>query len=301
VDKEEMDSGWYLDSGATHHMTGRQELFADLNTGVRGTIRFGDASKVEIKGVGSIIFQAKTGEQRVLHGVYYIPALKNSILSLGQLDEGGSKVVINHGVLRIWDNHHRLLAKVHRGKNRLYILYLEAAQPICLAARKDVEAWQWHERFGHLNFDALRRLSKEEMARGMPVVNHVEQVCDTCVTTKQRRRSFPAAAAYRAQNQLELVHGDLCGPVTPATPAGNRYILLLVDDATRFMWAVLLPSKDAAAEAIKKIKAAAEVESGRKLKVLRTDNGGEFTVAEFAAYCADEGIKRHFSAPYSPQ
>jgi hypothetical protein len=67
------------------------------------------------------------------------------------------------------------------------------------------------------------------------------------------------------------------------------------------MWAMLLPSKDAAAEAIKKVKAAAEVESGRKLKVLRANNGGEFTVAEFAAYCASEGIKRHFSAPHSPQ
>jgi transposase InsO family protein len=139
------------------------------------------------------------------------------------------------------------------------------------------------------------------MARGLPVVDHVEQVCDTCVTTKQRRCSFPVAAAYRAQNQLELVHGDLCSPVTPATPAGNRYILLLVDDATRFMWAVLLPSKDAAAEAIKKVKVAAEVESRRKLKVLRTDNGGEFTAAECTAYCANECIKRHFSAPYSPQ
>jgi hypothetical protein len=55
-----VDNGWYLDSGATHHMTGCQEFFADLNTGVRGMVRFGDASKVEIKGIGSIIFQAKT-------------------------------------------------------------------------------------------------------------------------------------------------------------------------------------------------------------------------------------------------
>jgi transposase InsO family protein len=282
-------------------MTGRQEFFADPNTDVRGTVRFGDASTVEIKGVGSIVFQAKTGEQRVLHGVYFIMALKNSILSLGQLDEGGSKVEIDDGVLRIWDKSRRLLAKVHRRKNRLYILHLEAAQPLCLAARKDDETWKWHERFGHLHFDALRRLSKEEMARGMPVVNHVEQMCDTCVTTKQRRRAFPTAAAYRAQNQLELVHGDLCGPVTPATPVGNSYILLLVDNATGFMWVVLLPSKDAAVEAIKKVKMAAEVESRRKLKVLRTNNGGEFTVAEFAAYCADEGVKRHFTAPYSPQ
>jgi hypothetical protein len=83
VDEEEVDNGWYLDSSVMHHMTEHQEFFADLNTGVRGTVWFGDVSKVEIKGVGSIVFQAKTGEQRVLHGVYFIPALKNSILSLG--------------------------------------------------------------------------------------------------------------------------------------------------------------------------------------------------------------------------
>jgi hypothetical protein len=71
---------------------------------------------------------------------------------------------------------------------------------LSVSARKDVEAWQWHERFGYLHFDALWRLSKEEMARWLPVVDHVEQVCDTCDTTKQRRRSFPVAAAYRAQN-----------------------------------------------------------------------------------------------------
>ena len=64
----------------------------------------------------------------------------------------------------------------------------------------------------------------------------------------------------------------------------------MVDDASRFMWAVLLPSKDAAADAIKKIQVAAEKESGRKLRVLRTDNDGEFTVAEFADYCTGEGI-----------
>ena len=89
---EKLD-GWYLDTGATHHMTGRRELFTDLDTSSRGTVRFGDESKVEIHGVGSIIFEAKTGEHRVLHGVYYIPALRNSIMSLGRLDEGGSRVI----------------------------------------------------------------------------------------------------------------------------------------------------------------------------------------------------------------
>jgi transposase InsO family protein len=67
------------------------------------------------------------------------------------------------------------------------------------------------------------------------------------------------------------------------------------------MWVVLLTAKSEASSAIKRIQAAAEKECDRKLLVLRTDNGGEFTAAEFATYCADEGITRHFSAPYTPQ
>jgi hypothetical protein len=148
--------GWYLDTGVTHHMTGCRELFTNLDTLTRGTVRFSDESKVEIHGVGSIIFEAKTGEHRVLHGVYYIPALRNSIMSLGQLDEGASKVEIEDGVLRIWDRRKRLLVKVRRSANRLYILHLNATKPLCLTTRKVDEAWHWHECFSHLHFDALR-------------------------------------------------------------------------------------------------------------------------------------------------
>jgi transposase InsO family protein len=106
---------------------------------------------------------------------------------------------------------------------------------------------------------------------------------------------------YHAQKQLELVHDNLCGPVTPATPGGRRYFLLVVDDASRFKWVVLLPTKAAAVDSNKHVQAAAKKESGHKLQVLRTDNGGEFTAAKFIAYCVDEGIQRHYSAPYSLQ
>jgi len=204
---EKLD-GWYLDTGATHHMTSRRELFTDLDTSSRGMVRFGDESKVEIHGVGSIIFEAKIGEHRVLHGVYYIPALRNSIMSLGRLDEGGSKVLIEHGVLRIWDHRWRLLIKVRRGANHLYVLDINTAKPLCLAARKDDEAWRWHERYSHLHFDALHRLSKHGMARGLLEIDHVAQFCDTCVITKHRRAPFSSEAQYRAQDPLELVHGD---------------------------------------------------------------------------------------------
>ena len=93
--------GWYLDTGAMHHMTGQHEFFSDLDSDVKGSVKFGDASAVEIKGVGSIIFKAKTGEDRLLIGMYYIPALRNSIISIGQLDKNGSWVEIKDGVLRI--------------------------------------------------------------------------------------------------------------------------------------------------------------------------------------------------------
>jgi hypothetical protein len=75
------------------------------------------------------------------------------------------------------------------------------------------------------------------------------------------------------QEPLELMHGNLCGPVMPVTPGGRRFFLLLVDDATCFMWVSLLTTKFATTDAIKRIQAEAEKTCGCKLRVLRTDNG----------------------------
>jgi hypothetical protein len=171
-------------------------------------------------------------------------------MSLDQLDEGSSKVEIDKGVLRIWDRRGRFLVKVRRGANHLYVFHLKTARPLCLTTCKDDEAWRWHECFSHLHFDALRKLSKEDMVRGLPVIKHIRQFRDTCVITKQRRALFPAKVQC-AQELLELVHNDLYGPMMPTTLGGSRYFLMLVDDATRYMWVALLMTKDAAADAIK--------------------------------------------------
>jgi hypothetical protein len=61
---------WYLNTGATHHMTGRREYFSDLDSTVRGSVKFGDTSAMEIEGAGSVIFVVKTGEHRMLTGVH---------------------------------------------------------------------------------------------------------------------------------------------------------------------------------------------------------------------------------------
>jgi hypothetical protein len=106
---------------------------------------------------------------------------------------------------------------------------------------------------------------------------------------------------YRAERRLELVHGDLCSPISSATPRGNKYFLLLVDDLNRYMWVATIPSKDHAATATKDIQAQAEGESDLKLKALCTDRGGEFTATEFTDYCAGEGVHHQHTVTYNPQ
>jgi hypothetical protein len=132
--------GWYLDTGAMNHMTGRGNVFFELDRAVQGTVKFGDGSVVNICGKGTIIFSGRHGEHKVLTGVYLIPRLKNSIISVGQMDEGGTHVLIEGGVLRVWDRRHRLLARVQRTENRMYRLELQVARPLCLTVHQDDDA-----------------------------------------------------------------------------------------------------------------------------------------------------------------
>jgi transposase InsO family protein len=175
------------------------------------------------------------------------------------------------------------------------------ARPVCLLAHRGDTTWRWHERYGHLHFDALRKLARDDMVRGLPIIKQVEHLCDCCVATKQQRTAFLAAAKYQAQGLLDLVHGDLCGPITPVTPGGRRHFLLLVDDKSRYMSVRLLSSKDEESTIIKQWKVLVKAKTGRVLRVLRTDHGGEFTSVEFGEWCADQGVRRHLSVPYSPQ
>ena len=110
-------------------MTGSKASFSELDDDVTGTVKFGDGSRVAIQGRGTIIFRCQNGEHRALTDVYYIPQLRSSIISIGQLDERGSEVLIKDGVLRIRDREQRLLAKVKRSLNWLYLLDLKVEQP----------------------------------------------------------------------------------------------------------------------------------------------------------------------------
>jgi hypothetical protein len=212
---------WYLDSGASAHMTGEREAFSELDAEVVGIVKFGDGSRVEIRGCNTIVFKCQNGVHRALADVYFIPRLRSNIISIGQLDERGCQVLINDDVLRIHDKDRRLLAKINCSTNCLYKIDLRITRPVCLATHGDDEAWLWHARFGHLSFDALRSLARHGMVRGLPEIVHDGELCDSCLAGKQRRRPFPKTATNAPRNCWSSCMGTCAGQSRRPLTAGG--------------------------------------------------------------------------------
>ncbi|KAD4982647.1 hypothetical protein E3N88_19318 [Mikania micrantha] len=292
---------WYLDNGASNHMTGNRSFFIELNERITGRVKFGDNSCVEIHGKGSIIFEGRNGEQRVMTDVYYIPDLRTNIISLGQTSENGCETRIKDDYLILLDNSGKLLMRVPRTKNRLYKVQLKPGSPECLQVKLEDNGWKWHARLGHINFETMKLMAHKRMTAGLPTIAHPNRFCDSCLIGKQTRTTFPKATLYRANKTLELVYGDLCGPISPPTLAGNEYIFVIIDDYSRYMWTFMLKRKVDALQSFKSFKAQAENETGNSIKVFRTDRGGEFTSNMFTEFCSKEGINRQLTAPYTPQ
>ena len=300
--KVQSDSNvWYLDNGASSHMTGFKSKFTELNEQISGQVSFGDGSTVRIEGKGYVAFVCKNGEVRMLNDVYYIPTLRNNIISLGQLTEEGNKITIKGDLLWVYDTQDRLLMKVKRSQNRLYKLIINTATPKCMLLKQNEVSKLWHMHLGHVNYHALSLMLKDNMVNGMPKVTQPNEVCTGCLMSKQTRKQFPSKTSYNANKVLELVHGDLCGPILPETTSGKRYFFLLVDDYSRYMWVYFLHSKDEALTAFKNFCVLVEREPDRMVRVFRTDRGGEFGSNDFKTFCEENGIKRHYTAPYTPQ
>ncbi|BBH04991.1 transposable element gene [Prunus dulcis] len=194
-----------------------------------------------------------------------------------------------------------LVIKVEMKRNRCYPLALLPTDHIALKASVSNSTWTWHKRLGHLHLKGLSQPKEKNMVHGLPFMEKVDGVCDGCQFGKQHREWFPKNQAWRASNPLELVHVDLCGPMQNESIAGNKYVMLLIDDCTRMVWVYFLRYKSDALNCFRKFKSMVELQSGLKVKCLRSDKGGEFTSCEFNKLCEVEGIQRQLSMAYTPQ
>lgn len=292
---------WYLDNGASNHMSGNRIFFVDLDETITGKVRFGDDSCIDIRGKGSIRFLFEDGVKKTLENVYFIPDLKSNIVSLGQATEAGCEVRMKDDILTLYDRNGLLMIRTTRSKNRLYKVIMEVETIKCLQLTSGNESTKWHARLGHIGLETMRMMISKELVTGLPHIKIEKETCVSCLRGKQTRQSFPQATSYRANQVLDLIHGDLCGPITLSTPAHKRYVFVIIDDYSRYMWTILLKEKSEAFDKFKKLKTLVEQETRATIKTFRTDRGGEFLSHEFQDYCEKHGIKRHLTAPYSPQ
>jgi transposase InsO family protein len=114
------------------------------------------------------------------------------------------------------------------------------------------------------------------------------------------KHSFPNSY-NRAKGVLDIVHSDVCGPMSVASLSGYVYYVSFIDDYSCKTWIYLLKAKNEVFGKFKEFKALVENLTERKIKTLRSYNGGEFTSEEFKEYCKEVEIKREISTPYNPQ
>ncbi|GJY64422.1 retrovirus-related pol polyprotein from transposon TNT 1-94 [Tanacetum coccineum] len=290
----EVDTIWYLDSGASNHMSGPKDLFVEMTEVVQGHVSFGNASKIDVKGRGKIRF-FQNGKESTIEDVYYVPAMKSNILSLGQLMEKGYWVLMKNGKMLLKNKEGVIIALVKMCKNRTFKLNLNSIGGKCLKADLSDEESVWHLRFGHLHFSGLKELTRKGMVHGLPNLAYDGRFCESCIFGKQTRSTFPRKETYEAKGLLELIHSDLCGPFSPVSFGNKRYFITFIDDFTRKCWVYFLEQKSEALETFKKFKAMVEKTTGQYIKALRSDRGGEYVSIPFTMF-----VKRSVAYAHIP-
>lgn len=200
---------WYLDNGASNHMTGDKRYFSMINTLITGKVRFGDDSCIDIKGKGTISFIDMNGESRKMTDMYYILDLKSNIISLGQATKNGCDIQVRGEQLTMHDKNRKLLTTASRSRNRLYKVRMGLNPDTSQHLTGSIEPSRWHARLGHVNLEMMRAMIQRELVLGIPSINIEKEVCGSCVKGKQTRQVFPQATQYRASRSFSL-YTEIC-------------------------------------------------------------------------------------------
>ena len=194
-----------------------------------------------------------------------------------------------HGKARLLNDKGKLIGSGKQTKGNLF--YLELGECSCFITQVE-ESWLWHKRFCHVNFDNMVKINKFKKVRGIPNLKKPDVgLCKNCQIGKMGKTSFKSKN-YQYEDILEIMHTDLCVPIGVEHCTGEKFFILFVDDYSRMMTVMYLREKSEAFEKFKWYLARVKKETGKRLKCLRSDRGGEFISNEFNNFCIERGIKR---------
>ncbi|KAI3523650.1 hypothetical protein L1887_01930 [Cichorium endivia] len=281
-------------------MTGYKSLLEDFVKKNGPVVTYGDNSHGQTKGYGTI--RCKSVQ---FSNVSYVKGLKHNLISISQLCDADYDVCFNKREGNIINADKEVVLSAKRCEH-IYILDMFSADlslKRCFFSRAQSHInWLWHKRLSHLNFKNISKISKNQLARGIPKMNFVkDKVCSACEKGKQIKASFKSKQCSSIVSLFSLMHLDLFGPVPVASLAGKKYSLSIVDEFSRFTWVVFLRNKsDAAAEIISLVKQS-EVLYDMKVKQLWSDHDVEFRNQTLEDFCEEKGILQNFSAVRTPE
>uniref|UniRef100_A0A5B7BZJ7 Putative copia LTR rider n=1 Tax=Davidia involucrata TaxID=16924 RepID=A0A5B7BZJ7_DAVIN len=292
---------WILDSGCSYHMCPHRDWFATLQEFDGGVVLIGNNNPCGTKGVGKIRLKMHNGSIKVLEEVRYVPDLKKNLISLGVLDSKGYRIIMEGGVLKVVRG--AFVAMKGTRKGNLYALDgCTVTGRAVVSHSPDNEETDtsklWHMRLGHAGEKALQGLVKQGVLKGAKTGK--VGFCEHCVLGKQSRVKF-GTAVHRTQGILDYVHTDVWGPTKVASLGGKHWFVTFIDDFSRRVWVYTMRHKHEVLDIFLNWKKMIETQTGRKIRRLRSDNGGEYKSDPFFDICRDEGIVRHFTVSGTPQ
>ncbi|XP_062075968.1 uncharacterized protein LOC133780108 [Humulus lupulus] len=225
----------YFDSGCSQHMTGNRNVLVNYKEGKEGVVTFGDGNKGQIFGKGDLVLNGVAPLTEVL----YVKGLKANLISISQLCDNDYTVSFSKTHCLVATNGCSVLTG-NRTNDNCYAL---SNQVLCNRSFLD-KPDLWHYRLGHLNFRDLKRIVKLQAVRGIPEMKVTrDRLCGPCQLGKQTKASHPPVNMLLTSRVLELIHVDLMGPMQNESLSGKRFVMVLVDDYSRYTWVDFLKEK----------------------------------------------------------
>nr|GEW90433.1 retrovirus-related Pol polyprotein from transposon TNT 1-94 [Tanacetum cinerariifolium] len=291
---------WCIDSGCSKHMTENLKLLINFVWKFLGIVRLRNDHVAAILGFGDLQWG-----NILITKVYFVEGLGHNLFSVGQFCDSDLEVAFRRDVCFVRNLEGVDLLKRDRSTN-VYTINLHemaSASPICLMARaSSTKSWLWHQRLSHLNFDTINDLARNDLVAGLPKFKyHKEHLCPSCEQGKSKRISHPPKPVPNSRQRLHLLYIDLCGPMRIASINGKRYVLVIVDDYSRYTWVHFLRSKDEAPEVIIKFLKRITVLFQSSVIIIRTNNSTEFKNQVLKEYFDTVGISHQMSSVRTSQ